>query len=104
MNDGNGPEARFGNKVGPVLRAGELADAIVQAMHEDNGDRQIDVIDKRMYLRVEAEGECVVHRQTIERHLGRPFRLQEIETVLGSFAGQIETTEETVRFYFNRKF
>jgi toluene monooxygenase system protein D len=94
---------RFDNKVGPVLRAGELADAIVEAMIEDNPGRRIEVLDKRAYLRVEVEGECIVRRATIEKMVGRPFRLQEIETVLGSFAGQIETTEETVRFYFARK-
>jgi toluene monooxygenase system protein D len=102
MNSGGSDRADFDNKVGPVLRAGELADAIVQAMLEDNEGRHIEVIDKRAYLRVEAEGECVVHRKSIERHIGRPFRLQEIETVLGSFSGQIETTDETVRFYFTK--
>ena len=41
-------------------------------------------------------------RATIERALGRPFRMSELEVELGSFAGRIETRDDQVRFYFEK--
>ena len=90
------------NKVGPVLRAGEVADAALQAVYEDNPDSAITVEDRTAYLRVEMEQECDIRRDTIEAILGRPFQMRELETVLGSFAGRIETTSDYVRFYYEK--
>ncbi len=90
------------NIVGPILRAGEVADAAVEAVYEDNPDREINIQDNTAYLRVELEGECIIRRETMERCIGRPFQMSELETVLGSFAGRIETTPEFVRFYFEK--
>ncbi|MCF4167019.1 MmoB/DmpM family protein [Zavarzinia compransoris] len=92
-----------GNMVGPVLRAGELADAVVEAIHRDNPDQEVTVIDKRAYLRVQVLGECVVRRATLEEVLRRPFLMQEIEPILASFAGQIESTERYVRFFLDHR-
>ncbi len=94
------PEAN--NLVGPVLRSCELAHTVIEAIREDNPDRDIGVVDKRAYLRVQAEQDCIVRRATVERLLGRPFQMQEIEPLLSSFAGQIETTTDHVRFYYAR--
>jgi len=91
------------NMVGPVLRAGELADVIVEAIHRDNPDSDITVIDKRAYLRVQVYGECVVRRSTVEEVLRRPFLMQEIEPILASFAGQIEATERYIRFFLDNR-
>ena len=90
------------NNVGPVLRAGEVADAAIEAVYEDNPDKEINVEDHHAYIRVEMDRECIIKQQTMENYLGRPFRMQELEAVLGSFAGQIETTEDHVRFYLTK--
>jgi len=92
-------EAKKNNWVGPIFRPGELADAAIEAMREDNPDKEVKVDDRGGYIRVSVDGECILRRETVSQHLGRPCRMQEVETVLGSFAGQIETTEHYMRFY-----
>ena len=93
----------IGNMVGPVLRAGELADAVVEAIRRDNPDSNVAVLDKRAYLRVQMDDECIIRKTTIEAVLRRPFLMQEIEPILASFAGQIEATENQVRFFFYQR-
>lgn len=90
------------NMVGPVLRAGELAVAVVEAVHEDNPGREVVVVDHVAYIRVSVDHECVVNRETVERHLGRPFIMAELETDLAAIAGQVEVTETAMRFFFNK--
>ncbi len=92
------------NRVGPVLRASPLTAAVIEAAEEDNPGKTIRVDDKLAYVRIDCEGELILRRETLERALGRPFRMSELEVELGSFAGRIETTEDHVRFYFNKTF
>ena len=87
------------NKVGPVLTAGEIADAAIDAIYEDNPDKEVNVENHHAYIRVETDNECIIKRGTMEANLGRPFHMQELETILSSFAGQIETSAEHMRFY-----
>jgi toluene monooxygenase system protein D len=88
------------NRVGPVMRSGEIADAVVEAAEMDNPDRKITVDDMNAYLRISADSELILTRESIEECLGRPFRMQELEINLSSFAGQIESGTERFRFYF----
>jgi toluene monooxygenase system protein D len=81
-----------------------LTAAVIEAAEEDNPDKTIRVDDKLAYVRIDCEGELILRRETLERALGRPFRMSELEVELGSFAGRIETTEDHVRFYFNKTF
>jgi toluene monooxygenase system protein D len=91
------------NSVGPVMRSGELAFAVAEAAAEDNPDKEIRVEDKRAYLRIETDNEMILRRETIERALGRPFAMNDLEVDLSSFAGQIETLPDAIRFYFTKK-
>jgi toluene monooxygenase system protein D len=91
------------NAVGPVLRAGEMADAMIQALEEDNPGKQFNVQDHIAYVRIETEGECIVRRETLERALGRAVQMPEIEVSLTSFAGRIETNDDYMRFYLEKK-
>jgi toluene monooxygenase system protein D len=91
------------NWVGPIFRPGELADAAIEALHSDNPGKEIIVDDRGGYIRISVDGECVLRRETVAEFLGRPCRMQEVETVLGSFAGQIETTENYMRFYLSTR-
>ena len=91
------------NAVGPVLRAGEVADAVVEALQEDNPGKEFTVEDRVAYVRAETEGECVVRAKTVARVLGRPFKIAELEVNLSSFSGRIETTDDTMRFYFEKR-
>jgi len=96
-------DAERKNSVGPVLRAGEMADAVIQALEEDNPGKEFVVQDHVAYLRIETENECVIRRETLERALGRPFRMPELELNLTSFAGRIETTDDHMRFYLEKR-
>jgi len=91
------------NKVGPVMRVGELALAVVEAVKEDNPGKEINVVDKKAYLRIETDDEMILRRETIEEALGRPFKLNDLEVDLSSFAGRIDTQQEFIRFYFEKK-
>ena len=91
------------NSVGPVLRAGEVADAVVEALQEDNPGKEFTVEDRVAYVRVETEGECVVRAETVAKVLGRPFKIAELEVNLSSFSGRIETSDDTMRFYFQKR-
>ena len=99
----SGDDAARKNSVGPVLRAGEVADAVVEALQEDNPGKEFTVEDRVAYVRAETEGECVVRAETVARVLGRPFKIAELEVNLSSFSGRIETTDDTMRFYFQKR-
>lgn len=103
MSNTSSAQAYHNNLVGPVMRAGDLAMAIIEAAKVDNPGKEIFVDDKRAYIRIHTEQEMVLHRQTIEDELGRPFKMNDLEVDLSSFAGQIESGDNSVRFYFVKK-
>lgn len=86
--------------VGPVVRAGEVAQAVIDAVKTDNPDREVLVEDHAAYIRVHCPWECVIREETMTETLGRPFRMRELEVNLASFAGQIEFGTDYVRFYY----
>lgn len=94
------PQAKSRNLVGPVVSAGEFADAIVEAVREDNPGKEVLVSCRASYVRIELEGECLLRRSTVQDKLGRPFQFTELEQNMPSFAGQIQTGVEEMRFYF----
>lgn len=85
---------------GPVLRSGDLALAAVDAIRDDNPGKDVIVKDHGAYIRIEAEGGVILTKKSMEEWLGRQFSTKEIENDLISFSGQIELTDETVRWYF----
>lgn len=103
MTQSNVADAYRNNRVGPVLRASDLTEGVIEAAREDNPDKVIRVDDKVAYVRIDAEGELILRRETLERTLGRSFEMAELEVNLGSFAGRIETTSDYVRFYYEKK-
>jgi toluene monooxygenase system protein D len=90
------------NRVGPVLRASDITEGVIEAAREDNPGKEIRVDDKVAYVRIDTDNELVLRRDTLERTLGRPFRISELEVNLGSFSGRIETTDDYVRFYYKK--
>ena len=95
-------EAYKNNRVGPVLRSSDITEGVIEAAHEDNPGKQIHVDDKIAYVRIDTDNELLLRRETLERTLGRPFRMSKLEVNLGSFAGRIETTDDYVRFYYEK--
>lgn len=95
-------EAYRNNRVGPVLRASDITEGVIEAAQEDNPGKDIRIDDKKAYVRIDTDGELWLRRATLERTLGRPFKIAEFEVNLGSFAGRIETTDDYVRFYYEK--
>lgn len=84
---------------GPILRSGEVADAAMDAIAEDNPGKQVFVIDRGDYIRINTLGECRLTRKSMERNLGRAFPLPRIEIEMPSFAGRIKTTDSEITWY-----
>ena len=97
-----GDQALNNNNVGPIIRAGELVEPVIETAEIDNPGKEIRVEDKRAYVRIETDGELILTRKTLEEQLGRPFQMQELEINLASFAGQILADEDQIRFYFEK--
>lgn len=91
---------RINNMVGPIMRQGALAKAVFEAAEVDNPGKTILVEDKVAYIRIQTEDEMILRRETIEEMLGKPFKLNQLEVDMASFAGRIETKADHVRFYF----
>lgn len=92
------------NRVGPVMRAGEIAEAVKEAVIIDNPAKAILVEDMTAYVRIFTDNEMIITRATMAACLGRPFLMQELEINLSSFAGRIETGSQQFRFYFQHSF
>ena len=82
--------------VGPVLNSGEFANAVVEAIRNDNPDAEIDIVDRGSYIRVHTAGRCRLTRDSLAVALGRPAELNEIEPWLTSFAGRINTSSDEI--------
>ena len=88
------------NLVGPVIRVGDLADAVIEAAIEDNPDREVLVFERGDYVRVHTQRDCVLTRASIEKHLGREFDLAMIEAEMPSFKGRMQSSTEQMRWYY----
>lgn len=95
-------QALHNNNVGPIIRAGDLVEPVIETAEIDNPGKEITVEDRRGYVRIAVEGELILTRKTLEEQLGRPFNMQELEINLASFAGQIQADEDQIRFYFDK--
>jgi toluene monooxygenase system protein D len=100
MSTNTSAQAYHNNMVGPVMRSGDLAQAVIEAAKVDNPGKEVFVDDKRAYIRIHTDQEMILRRQTIEEELGRPFKMNDLEVDLSSFAGQIESGDESIRFYY----
>jgi hypothetical protein len=87
------------DRVGPVLQAGPVANAIIAAIRDLNQD--VMVVDRGAYIRVLVPQCCVVTRLAIEKHLGRSFRFPgELETVMSAFKGALELHQDDAAWRF----
>jgi toluene monooxygenase system protein D len=89
------------NAVGPVLRMSDDIEAIIAAIEEDNPGTQIEVIDRGAYVRIQAEQRLRVTRASIEKHIGRPFEMRQLEPMMS--AGRIDTTSDAILWSFKRE-
>jgi hypothetical protein len=86
--------------VGPVIRAGNLAEAVIEAVEADNPDRDVLVLDRDDYVRIHTSGRCRLTQASLERSLGQPYQLAALEIDMPSFKGRLSThIDEYVWFY-----
>lgn len=97
----NASESR--NLVGPCVRCGDVAEAVIEAARDDNPGREVIVEQHSAYVRIKVEQECVLRRETIEHYLGRPFQMSELQNDLAAIAGQMEMTDAQIRFWYDKK-
>jgi toluene monooxygenase system protein D len=96
-----GPVPEIYDRVGPVLQAGPVANAIIAAIEDLNQD--VMVVDRGAYVRVLVPRCCIVTRSAIEKHLGRPFRFPgELETVMSAFKGSLQLSQDEAAWRFAR--
>lgn len=83
--------------VGPVLKPGEVADAIASSIVDLNPGAR--VVDRGGYLRVLAPGPCLVTREAVERRLGRAVSFPgDLELAMLSFKGRLVLGPERVEW------
>ncbi len=91
--------------VGPVVRGmdGELADALIEAIENDNPGADVTIDDRAGYIRISVPQRCRVTRASLEEALGRDFELSELEPALSAFAGRMRLTDDEIEWYLERE-
>ncbi|HSV35775.1 MmoB/DmpM family protein [Ramlibacter sp. WS9] len=85
--------------VGPIMRSGDIADAVIDAVAEDNPGRDVYVTDRGDYLHIHTLMDCRLTRASLERNLGRSYDLSMLEIEMPSFAGRMQTSDKEYRWY-----
>ena len=91
-------EKKPGRYVGPVMRVGDLADAVLDAIRIDNSEREIDVDEHASYIRIKVLGLCVIQLDTVSEMVGRKITRGDIEMMMPGFEGFITTTTDQLVF------
>jgi MmoB/DmpM family len=89
------------NMVGPVMRSGSLAEAVIDAVADDNPEQEVHVFDRGDYVRIHTERNCRLTKASIEKHLGRSFELALLEAEMPSFKGRMESSTGEMRWFYN---
>ncbi|MCQ4084121.1 MmoB/DmpM family protein [Streptomyces sp. RB6PN25] len=84
------------NPVGPILRMGDEIDKVVAAIEDDNPGKEIEVIDRGSYVRVQAEDRITLTQQTLRAYLGADYAIRSLEAIMSSFNGRIITTSDSI--------
>lgn len=90
-------------KVGPVLRMSDLIPGVVAAIEDDNPGKEIEVLDRGAYVRIQGESPLTVTRESLELQLGRGFEMHELENLMSAFAGRIDTRSDAISWYYGER-
>jgi toluene monooxygenase system protein D len=85
------------------MRMSDDIDAIIAAIEDDNPGTEIEVIDRRVYARIQAKQRVKVTRASIERHIGRTFKMRQLAPMMSAFAGRIETTSDAILWSYKQE-
>lgn len=82
-----------------ALQANEETRPIVDAIVEDNPNA---VVNRQpAMVKIDAEGELVIRRETIEEQIGRDYDLQELQVNLISLSGNVDEDEDAFTLRWN---
>jgi len=84
--------------VGPVMKASEIGEAVIEAIQEDNEGREIKIEEHESYYRVKVAGECLITLATLSDIMGREIVISEIEQNMPAFEGFIRVTSDHMKF------
>jgi toluene monooxygenase system protein D len=84
------------NPVGPILRMCDEIDQVISAIEEDNPGKEIEVIDRGSYVRIQGEDQVHLTEQTLRRHLGPTFEIRSFGVWMSAFNGRIRTTSDAI--------
>lgn len=92
-------------RVGPIIRGvdGELCDAVINAIEDDNPGADVEVDDQGGYVKITTPQRCRLTRASLERELGRTFHLPELEINLAGFAGRIIVGDDEIVWHLERE-
>jgi toluene monooxygenase system protein D len=86
--------------VGPVMRSGDIANAVIDAVADDNPGRDVFVTDRGDYVHIHTSMDCRLTRASLERNLGRDYDLALLEIEMPAFAGRMQTNSREYRWYY----
>lgn len=91
--------------VGPIVRGvdGDIAEAVANAIEDDNPDSDVLVDDAAGYVRISVPHYCRITRVSIEEELGRDFPLSYLEPALAGFAGRMKVADDEIIWYLERE-
>jgi toluene monooxygenase system protein D len=90
------------NFVGPVIRAGDFADVVARSIEDDNPGKQVRIVDRGDYVRIQTAQLCRLTRKALERHLGHPYELRNLEIDMPSFCGRLRTREDEFIWFYDK--
>ncbi|MDF3281101.1 MmoB/DmpM family protein [Gordonia sp. N1V] len=91
------------NLVGPVIRSGDLAEAVIDAIEADNPDRDVLVLDRDDYVRIHTVGECRLTQESLAKFYGQAYALSALEIDMPSFKGRLSTRTNEYRWYYENE-
>jgi toluene monooxygenase system protein D len=86
--------------VGPVIRAGNLAEAVIDAVAADNPGQDVLVLDRDDYVRIHTAGQCRLTLASLERSLGHSYQLAALEIDMPAFKGRLKTRTDEYLWYY----
>lgn len=89
--------------VGPVIRAGNLAEAVIEAIALDNPGQDVLVLDRDDYVRIHTAGACHLTQASLNACLGQPYQLAALEIDMPAFKGRLKTRNDEYVWFYNQR-
>lgn len=87
------------SKVFLALQAVDEARPIIEAIEEDNPNAEVDY--QPAMVRISADNQLTVNRESVEEILGREWEPSEIQLLLVTFGGNLESDEDQFTISWN---